>query len=100
MAERTEQEIREVVERAPYTYAMAYQGLLGADWEILAGWRWIVRHVSGGATINAKTQEIEWLDLAPDGEPRERRTVKVPMYTSIGATLAIARALAEIAASD
>jgi hypothetical protein len=48
---------------------------------------------NGPVTIDAKAREIMWLDLAPDGEEREQRTVKLPVYSSIGATVAIAKAL-------
>jgi hypothetical protein len=84
----TTSEIDEMFAKAPYTYASAYEQLLGDGWH-RAGW--LVKN--GPVTIDAKAREIMWLDLAPDGEEREQRTVKLPVYSSIGATVAIAKAL-------
>lgn len=98
MGTMTREEINEAIERAPYTYAEVMQHMLGDDWEIVAGWRWMVttKRIGNRVTIDAKKFEITWMDLAPDGEPREQRTIKMPTYASLGATVAIAEALAEL----
>lgn len=92
---RTDEEIREMFERAPYTYASAFEHLLGDGWHKDG---WLVKN--GSVTIDAKAWEIMWLDLAPDGEEREQRTVKIPTYASIGATVAIAKALHDLSTQN
>lgn len=64
------------------------------QWTIRAGWQ--VTHVSGEVIINAQAREITWLDLAPGNEPPEWKTLRMPKVNSIGATVAVARALAEM----
>lgn len=77
-----------------YTNAHSYQLLLGDDWSIIDGY--IVINTAGTVKINAQLFEIAWLDLAPEGDPREWQTLRMPKVNSIGATVAVAQALASL----
>lgn len=99
MAQPTEPQYRP--DAWAYTNARTYLILLtlrdergSEQWTIRAGWN--VTHVSGEVIINAQAREIAWLDLAPDDEEREWKTLHMPKVNSIGATVTVARALAEM----
>lgn len=88
----TEREIIEAVRNAGKAFASAYAQLLGDGWaaegHMVAG--------PNAVSIDGRNQTISWLDLAPDGERRGQRTLIMPEAVSIGAVVAIARALAEL----
>lgn len=84
-----------------YTNASSYLILLNLhatkgeeQWTQRNGWQ--VIHASGEVKINSQAMDIAWLDLAPDGEEREWKVLRMPKVNSIGATVAVARALAEM----
>lgn len=89
----TDKDYLEIARQAPYTYAAAICHLLGDNWFIRGGW--FVTN-GQGVEIDAQQFSVMWLDLAPDGEIREQRTIQMPTYSSIGATVAVARALASL----
>jgi hypothetical protein len=74
-----------------YDYARTYQQLLGPDWSIDG---WVVSN--GDVALDARMNQITWLDLAPEGDPRERRALNLPGTSSIGAIVNVAKALAEL----
>lgn len=81
----------ETMNAAWRSYAKAYRQLLGDGWRV-EGWT----VTNGTVRVDARSNEIDWLDLAPDGEPRETRTVRLPSGASIGAIVAVTKTLAAV----